>query len=400
MNKKNILYCEGNIDGTIGGSYYSLFYLVDGLDKSLYKPIVIFYTHNDLIPAFEKAGIEVRVFDLPKPFTMVKKHHAGVNVLLMPLALVQKAINYYRFFIWQGIKYAFFLKRYRIDLVHLNNTILRGHNWILAAKIVGARCVSHERGINTRIPKMAKYFGNKLDAIICISGAVNENLQARGFKPDKLVTIHNGLDPARVVVENKGSIVKRNLKITDDAPVIGIVGNIREWKGQHVVIEAVSLIRKFYPNIKCLLVGDSCERDKVYRDRIDKIIVDKALTENIVFTGYQRNVADYVNIMDVVIHASILPEPFGRVLIEAMALSKPLIGSRGGAVPEIIEEGVTGLMFEPGNIDELAMKIQELLDNRDRAAKMGKAGLQRLNEKFHIKANVAQTEILYKKLLS
>jgi glycosyltransferase involved in cell wall biosynthesis len=399
VNRKNILYCEGNTDGTIGGSYYSLFFLVDGLDKTLYKPIVIFYTHNNLIPVFEKAGIEVRVFNLPKPLVIIKKTRSGVNILLMPLALIQKAINYYRFFIWQSIKYTFFLKRHNIELIHLNNTILRGHNWIQAAKIVGAKCVSHERGINTRIPKIARYFGNKLDAIICISGAVNENLKAQGFSSEKLFIIHNGLDPERVKVENDSSSIKEYLGIEDGAPIIGIVGNIREWKGQQVVVEAIALVRKYYPTIKCLLVGDSSDRDKTYRERIDRLIVDNDLTENIIFTGYQSNVADYVNITDVVIHASILPEPFGRVLIEAMALSKPLIGSRGGAVPEIIEDGITGLMFEPGNVEELALKIQELLDNRGKAIQMGRAGLQRLNEKFHIKTNVAKTEALYRKLL-
>jgi glycosyltransferase involved in cell wall biosynthesis len=260
--------------------------------------------------------------------------------------------------------------------------------------------VSHERGINKQFPAMARFFGKRLDAIICISGAVKDNLQARGFDPAKLVTIHNGLDPDRIVVENDAQLIKKKLEISENTPVIGIVGNIREWKGQHVVIEAVSLIKKTHPDIKCLLVGSSSESDKAYRGRIEKMVTDNGLTENIIFTGYQRNVADYVNIMDVVIHASVLPEPFGRVLIEAMALSKPLVGSRSGAVPEIIEDGVTGLMFKPGSVEELAAKIHEMLDNRDRAAQMGKAGLQRLNEKFHIKANIAQTQEVYEKLLS
>ena len=103
--------------------------------------------------------------------------------------------------------------------------------------------------------------------------------------------------------------------------------------------------------------------------------------------------------MDIVIHASILPEPFGRVLIEAMAMHKPLIASNDGAVPEIVQNGITGITFPPGNADELANAIMYLLDNPDIAREMGESGYERLITMFHIDENARKTQSLYEQIL-
>ena len=104
--------------------------------------------------------------------------------------------------------------------------------------------------------------------------------------------------------------------------------------------------------------------------------------------------------LDVVLHTSIDPEPFGRVLIEAMALEKPLIGARAGAVPEIVEEGVTGLLFTPGDQNDLTDKVLTMLRGPTFARAMGQRGRERLEERFHINSNVRSTERLYDSILS
>ena len=106
-----------------------------------------------------------------------------------------------------------------------------------------------------------------------------------------------------------------------------------------------------------------------------------------------------MNLMDVVIHASVLPEPFGRVLIEAMALKKPLIGARAGAVPEIIINNKTGLTFQPDNASNLASCIISLLKDPDLARNMGAEGYTRLIETFSIQSNVQKTTAIYDSIL-
>ncbi|HFD31636.1 MAG TPA: glycosyltransferase family 1 protein [Gammaproteobacteria bacterium] len=400
MNRKKILFCESNIDGTIGGSFYSLFYLVEGLDKSKYEPCVIFYQQHSLLPLFNKAGIKTEIFILPKPVHLTLFDNGFLGVFRKPVKLIQSGVNFYRFFIRQSLKYRKYIIKNKIDLVHLNNTILRNHNWMLAARLSGIKCVTHERGVNNYFPYLARFFARHIDAIICISGAVEDNLKNRGMDSGQLVKIFNGIDPDCVIVEKEKNEILDKYNIPHSSPVIGIVGNIRGWKGQEIVVRAISIIKLKYPEIRCFIVGDYSENERDYYEHLQSIIDKLNIVENVIFTGYQSNVASFMNAMEIVIHASILPEPFGRVLIEAMALSKALVGSNEGAVPEIIVEGKTGLMFDVGDYKGLADIVISLLDNPEYRKQIGENGRVRLNEEFHIKRNVELTQKLYEKLLA
>ena len=148
------------------------------------------------------------------------------------------------------------------------------------------------------------------------------------------------------------------------------------------------------------MVGGISDADEYYHDRLSKIISLNKLEKNIIFVGFQDNVANYVNAMDIVIHASIEPEPFGRVLIEAMALKKPVIASRGGGVDEIVENNITGLCVMPGDEAELAEAIDTILSEPGLGVLMGEKGWERVINKFHINQNVKQTMELYAGLLA
>ncbi len=395
---QNLLYCEGNVDGTIGGSYYSLFFLVEGLDKKKYNPIVVFHKEHDLLPMFKSAGIETHIFELPKSINLVARLNC-TSILFKPLIMLQKFLNVMRFLVFRGIKYAIFLKRKNVKLIHLNNSILRNHSWMLASVLSGIKCITHERGINEKYSRLSRFFARRLSAIICISNAVKQKMIDKSFDPKNLVLIYNGLDPEKIQIKHNAAEMRTQYQIEQDSPIIGIVGNIREWKGQEVVIKATYEISKKYKNVKCLVVGDTTPEHQRYYDGLLKSIDELGISNNVIFTGYTSNVADYLNIMDIVVHASILPEPFGRVLIEAMALGKPLIGSASGAVPEIIENGVTGLIFKPGDSMELSHAVVKLLKDRKKASEMGRNGARRLLDEFHVSRNIERTEQLYSKLL-
>jgi len=230
-------------------------------------------------------------------------------------------------------------------------------------------------GINNSFPYLARYFGKRLHAIICISDAVKKNMNAHGVDYENIITIHNGFDPDTAVVRTAPDVIRERHGIREGDLTLGIVGNIKEWKGQETVVRSIDIIRKSFPNVKCLIVGDTSEGDRYYEKRIRDLIGRLDLTRNIIFTGFQKNVPDYINVMDILIHASIDPEPFGRVLLEGMALKKPLVGANGGAVPEIVEEGVTGLTFVPGDPESLALAISSIASDRARMKRMGKWGL-------------------------
>ena len=164
------------------------------------------------------------------------------------------------------------------------------------------------------------------------------------------------------------------------------------------MIGAVGRLKDSATNLVLVLVGDTAREDAGYRQHLDTLVRDLGLEKRVVVTGYRSDVADCVNALDVMIHASTDPEPFGRVLLEGMALRKPLVASRGGAVPEIVVDGETGLLFEPGDADDLARALGELVGDPDRRARMGEAGYRRLIDEFGLDRNVERTQNLYRSL--
>lgn len=395
----NILYCEGNIDGTIGGSYFSLLYLVSGLNKNRYNPLVVFHHHHKLISLYEKAGINTLVIDKPKPFVIPNSKNPIVKLLSPVTSVIQKIINVFRYNVFTALQYAYVMKKHKTDLLHLNNGIRSNHEWMLGALLTNTKCITHERGILDRYTKLTRYLATKLKAIICISDAVRNNLLDKGIDPGNLHTVYNAIDPQGVKIDSGEQEIRDLHQIANDKSIIGVIGNIKEWKGQETIIRAMPPVLKKFPNTVCLLVGDTSHHDQAYKNKLLHLINELGIEEQIIFTGYTRNVANYLSVMKIVIHTSIDPEPFGRVLIEGMSMKKPLLGTRAGAVPEIISENVTGYTFPPGDAETLSNQLLFLLSDEELAQKMGKAGYDRVIENFHINLHVQIIEQLYEKEL-
>jgi glycosyltransferase involved in cell wall biosynthesis len=386
---RRIVYVEGNVDGTIGGSYFSLLFLVSGLDRARFEPLVVFAADNSLVPRYNAAGIRTIIHAPPKP-----------AVMRGPLGrYLSKAVNFARGAILEPLQIAALLRRERIALVHLNNSIVRNHSWMIAARLAGVPCITHERGINPQFKVRDRRLARRLDAVICISAAVRENFIRLGLADLKLRTIHNGLDPAEMRVTRSPTEIREELRLPPGARVVGIVGNIKPWKGQDVVVRAVGLLRDEFPDVVCLLIGDTGPEESSYRKQLEETIGALGLNGRVLVTGFRKDIPNYINLLEIQIHASVLPEPFGRVLLEGMALSKPLVASGGGAVPEIVVDGETGLLFEPGNAESLAASLRALLKDGSRSAQAGRKGRQRLEAQFSIAHNVHETQALYDELL-
>jgi glycosyltransferase involved in cell wall biosynthesis/O-antigen/teichoic acid export membrane protein len=385
-----ILYVEGNEDGTIGGSYLSLLFLVSGLDRTRFEPLVLFARENSLIPRFHQRNVR----------TMVRPPARSVRWRGRVGRSCGKAINFATAVIWQPLRLALLLRREQVALVHLNNTVRRNHPWMIAAWLARVPCITHERGINDEFSQTDHILSRRLRAVICISKAVEDNFVARGLGELNLLTIHNGLDPAEMRVTRDANELRTELGVSSTARLIGLVGNIKPWKGQELVIYAMEQLRDEFPDVVCLLIGDTSDDATDYRREIEQLIDRRGLNHRVLITGFRSDVANYVNLLDIQVHASVSPEPFGRVLLEGMALCKPLVASNAGGVPEIVIDGTTGLLFEPKNVDALAGCLRQLLRDPARARMFGKAGRRRLETDFSVTSNVTRTQDLYSTLLA
>lgn len=388
-----VLYFEGNMDGTIGGTYYYVYDLVNSLDKNRYEALVGFHWDNIFVKKLNNNGIKTILVNYPTSFTF---NNALLDKVLWP---IRKIINSFKMLIIPAVKYAILLKKNGIKIVHLSNSITGNHIWMLACIITNTKCMTHETGFIKNYSNTDRFFAKRLHSIICVSYAVFNNMKKLGVNYPNMTVVYNGLDVNRCKIVESAESIKIKYKIARTDPVIGVIGNIREWKGQETIVRATALLKEKYKNIKCLVVGDTAPADYLYLDKLKKICKEQNIDNDVIMTGFQDYPLDYINVMDVFVHTSIDPEPFGIVILEAMFLGKPIISTTIGGPAEIIENEISGILIKPRVPELLAAAIDKILDNNETARKYGIEGLARLNSTFTMKNNVEKIMNLYEEAL-
>lgn len=369
-----VLYCESSADGTVGGSHYCLLYLIEHLDRSRFEPLAVFYEKNAILAKFQTVT-ETIIHPQDTPVQWGRDNRIA--------ALAGRAVNFIKYLGAVGSHVAF-LRRHRIDIVHLNNSITRHQDWMVAAILAKVPCIVHERGLNDAYVARDRALAKRLALIIPMSAWIRDHMVQRGIPGDNIRVMYDGLDPNLVKVTVPAEDLRKTWNVQADERVIGIVGNVREWKGQETVVRAMIDVARRFPKVVCFIVGNTTIADQEYLAKLKQIAADAGIERNLRFTGYQQNVPSFMNMMEVVIHASIAPEPFGMVVLEGMAQRKPVIGSRAGGPVEMIIEGETGFTFPPGDSRTLAARIGDLLEDPARARRMGEAGYERLLREFTI----------------
>ncbi|UCC77604.1 MAG: glycosyltransferase family 4 protein, partial [Anaerolineales bacterium] len=188
--------------------------------------------------------------------------------------------------------------------------------------------------------------------------------------------------------------------LADDDLAVGIVGRLERWKGQDIFLRAMALVREAVPRAKGVVIGEPVPYDSDY-DLLLRTLCEKlGLSEHVIFSGFRQDVPAVMAVLDVVVLASTSPEPFGRVLIEAMAAGKPVVATSEGATREIVEHGTHGLLVPPGDAQELAHAIIRVLTDREMAVAMGTQGRVRVRERFNMRQLVDGVQAVYDELLS
>jgi len=169
---------------------------------------------------------------------------------------------------------------------------------------------------------------------------------------------------------------RQRLELPSDGPIIGIVGRLQRWKGIHVFVDAMARIRTSHPNAHGVIVGGRHDLEPEYTDFVERRIDELNLDDVVTLAGFQPNVPLWMQAMDVFVHASD-NEPFGIVIIEAMALGKPVVAGDSGGPQEIITEETDGLLAPYEDARALAQQIRRYLNDSDFAANVGRAARKR-----------------------
>jgi len=380
-----ILFFESCKDGTVGGSHTCMFNLIRNLDRSKIQVTAGFYSDNIFTPRYRDLGVKVDILRLPKPLR-------DGNIIL------RKALNWYNLEVKSSRHLEDYFRRESFDLVVLNNSICVSLVFARVCKRLGIPLVVYERGFGSFKRKHIEATAD-IQATISISDAVHRHVMGQDFKTKIIERIYDGIDPDDFRPRRSPAAIKAELAIPPEARVLGIVGNVRPWKGQQYFVEAFRELSRKYGDVYGLIVGGWGADDQAFQSSLVETVRSAGLSRRLQFLGYRADVPDLLSIFDVFVHASTKPEPFGMVLLEAIAGKKPIVATNLGGPTEILEGGESGVLVPPKDGAALAAACGRYLNDPAFAAKKIEHAHDRLFHRFHIRQTVKQTVNLFESIV-
>jgi glycosyltransferase involved in cell wall biosynthesis len=387
----------------VSGSVVSLATLVSRLNLKLFRPFIVVsrqeqrdYLLKRLGNSFEVRVVspqEVKRFDavgggatpggrLMKLYARIGAWTSAVHETLF--IIIPYALRLYRF-----------ARSRRIALVHHNN----GYDTaaIAMATMLHVPIVAYQRG-DEWDSFLVRLVSRWVTKYIANSETTKKSLLSLGIDQANIVTIFPSID-ASAISKTPQRLFQKDFGSSSDELCFGIVGMLLPWKGQHIFLRAAKRVLDVIPNARGFVIGDGPPGQIEYRDSLKALAHDLGIQGNVIFTGFREDVLEVMRLLNVVVHASITPEPFGRVIVEAMALKKPIIATKAGGPEEIIRHGETGLLVPPGDVEALADAILLVMTDKTLATKLGETGFRSAMEKFSIDRHVEAVQNVYLSVL-
>lgn len=360
-----VLYVHGITE--VGGAERDLLTLLAHLDPARFEPLVALPDRGPLFQLLRAQGVEVVVTPVPGWRKLRSVWLRGPAVLSL----------------WRLIRSR------RIGLVHANDF------WYIplaarAAAWARVPCVAHVRQeIEPR--RVQQYRMGSVDRLLTVSDQIRETALRGGLPPERVQTCYSGVDLDRVPRTADGAGVRAKYGFHGETFLVGAVANLFPRKGYEYLIRAVGLAAQDVPTLGCLIVG---EGDPGYRAALEALTRDLGLADRVLFAGFQPDVYPYLAAMDLFVLPSVM-EGFGIALLEAMAMGRAVVATKVGGVPEVVEDGVTGLLVPPADRSSLARAIVRLAEVPSLRRAMGEAGARRVRERFHVGRMVSQIQAIY-----
>lgn len=260
--------------------------------------------------------------------------------------------------------------RYYFVAKQANRVILNGADRLIAVSSEIGRCLTNEVGIAQR----------KIDVI------------PNGIDVGEWDGYRNSLRTGRADASNVGSDIKKTLELPNNAVLLGAMGRLVPFKGHGVLLQSMARVAASHPDVYLLIIGDG-----PLRNELEAQANELGLSKRVKFLGFVDEPARYMAALDIFVLPSI-KEPFGIVILEAMALGLPVVSTNGGGVPDIIEDGVSGLLAKPDDAGSLADAIEGMIADRDLRGRLAQYGLQMVTANFTIKSMADKTFAVYSNL--
>ncbi len=292
--------------------------------------------------------------------------------------------------LWAALRIARLLQRRRYNLLHLHTS--HAHTLSLLAGIggwKGKRIVSRRVAFHLRKGPINK-LKYRYPTYICVSQAIRDILISEGVDPEKINVVYSGTDLSRFK-DGQPAEIRKDLGLTG-AKIIGNIGHMADHKGQRDLIEAAPQIFRVFPDAAILLIGEG-----ELRRHLERLAEELEVKSRIIFMGFRSDIPSLLRSMDIFVYPSLL-EGLGTSLLDAMAAEVPVVATTTGGIPEVVSNGVNGILVPPRNPQALAKAVVTILQNNELAKKLGQAGRETVEKRFTVDRMVEGTLEVYRKV--
>jgi glycosyltransferase involved in cell wall biosynthesis len=379
----NVLYVSDST--TVSGAEIVLLGHLDGLPRAAFKPHVFLSASNPrLIESLRRRGIA---------YTATRAYSDRLlRTTLDPVSLIHFAASFVR--LTRALRRV--IRAREIDLIH-SISYPASLYAACAAKLTRTPHIWHEHNIKRihRVNRVLYQFaGSSCAWIIGPSRAVVENLHRAGIDAARLRAVYNGIDIQRFSPsEERTHEVRDSLGLAPGQCAVGLFGQLLPYKGHRTLIDAAPAVLQRHPGTKFFLIG--ALENPPYEAQLRHRIAERGLDGQVRFTGWRDDVQDVIRAMDVVVVATITPEPAALALMETMAMARPIVATRTGGTAEIVEDGRTGLLFTPDDATALATALNGLLADATLRSTLGDAGRLTVERQFSRRQHLQTMQELY-----
>jgi glycosyltransferase involved in cell wall biosynthesis len=352
--------------GTNGGAQEHVFGLLTRIDAARYEVHVISLSSGSAVRKLQRHGIPVTVIDDPDDAIAT----GAVAALLGDLR--PEVIHNHM---------------YRAELVGTRAAIALGEIGRPRPFVVSTVHSSRVRSEDDRAE--LRILTPRMDRLIAVSRSIVDKLHHEGRDTAPIQLIHNGVDLQRYDHQGPCCTLREEYGLPAEGPIVGVVARLEPEKGHPTLLEAWPLVLAAVPDATLLVVGEGSRREA-----LEAMSHELGIAGRVVFTGRRDDVPAVTAALDVAVLPS-YREALGLTILEAMALSRPVVASNVGGIPEMIEDGVTGLLVPPRDAESLATAIVRLLRDHPLADMLARAGHDLVHERFCIELMVDAVERIY-----
>ena len=386
----NVLYL--NHASQLGGAEFALSRLIEAMNRHEVRARVLFAETGPAVDLMRQQGIDVDVIPLDERVRGVSRETLGGTGLFSPRRVFMLAQ-----YAWRIAAYA---QNWGADVLHTNS--MKAHFYGgLAGRLSGIPVIWHVRDYwhPSYLPAPAvaalRMLARVLPSrIVTVSHSVLEQVHLPTGSP-RGVAIHDGLVEREIQAFAQQA---RNQRPGSRPLRVGILGGLRAWKGQHVFLDAAARVLAGGFQAHFLVVGAPLFGNEHYAQSLHEQVEKLGIGEHVTFRGFTHDVPTLMGELDVLVHASTSADPCPNVVLEGMAAGLPVIASRGGGVPEMIEDGVSGLLTPMGDAEALGATLTGLLADPSRQHALGSAAAARVHRHFTSSRTAARTASLYAEL--